>query len=936
MTIWLEPTSPPPTRPRKLETTRNPALIAVLGLCVYLAGCGQRATTVQGIGSVTPAAAPLDGGSSVTIEGSGFQPDSKISFGGAAATTTFVDQGKISAVVPPGQDEGVVDVVVQSAATGSAQALSRSFTFTGSRAQETLQSLNPSNLTVGQSNTVMVYGTNLSRSGTTIRVNGDAVPTTLIDRTHLSFTAPKLGAGTYSVTAYATDNGVSGALSLVYAAPPASEKITSIAPTSATAGTTFTLDVTGTGFPTDGKLLIGGIAATTTIVSSTEAKASVGPLTAGSYSVVLQSASTGSTQYAGSLLVTGSSTAESITAVSTTTIPLNRTVTVTVTGAGFPNGAVVTLNGQLVGTTAVQDSSHLLATMIASSPGPYTLAVRNPDGTSVTYGAPFVVESALSISSTALSSVQSGVAFSIPLTATGGLAPYAWSSSALPQGIALSAGGVLSGTVSVSAASVLSVPLTVTDSLQSSAQATARMPVTVVAVTAPVSPITTTSASGTSLTACGALSSANTTYVLQNDVQSAGTCFGITADNVTLNLNGHVIKYANSDSSRANYGVLVADCWDTQLSGIPSNLCGGSHKNPTILNGTITQGSAAAPQSHAIRLGQATTQASQTMHDLTINIAAQDTSAIYDQYPPGNTSIYNIVINDAVTAVSNRDQLLGYPIRLDYGGSTVGTNAQDVVHDVTCNGSPQGCIVSGGALLAYNNKGKLGPSQYVGGYGIFLGGNNSEAYGNSFTGATRGFEIEGSNVKLHDNTLAIQDSATVHDPGHNPDGCEIDGTYGIRVKAYAPGIVPTNVSITNNNITVTAGPCQAQGLRFTDLTGSESITVANNTFSVVQAGSTTMNSGVSLDNTDGKSIVFNGNTFNNAPSLFVFYGGYDGATNLNLNGTFTGSSTIYARCGGAACTNLNVTGLPSTPVLQCESDHLAVTVTANGKALSCP
>ena len=120
------------------------------------------------------------------------------------------------------------------------------------------------------------------------------------------------------------------------------------------------------------------------------------------------------------------------------------------------------------------------------------------------------------------------------------------------------------------------------------------------------------------------------------------------------------------------------------------------------------------------------------------------------------------------------------------------------------------------------------------------------------------------------------------------------------------------------------------------MTAAEKVTVTGNTFTVVQAGSTTMNAGVSLDNTDASSFTFSNNQFAIDSSLFAFYAGYDGAANLNLGGTFTGSSNIYARCGGAPCTNLNFTNLPGTPVLQCEGDHQLVTVTANGKALSCP
>lgn len=47
------------------------------------------------------------------------------------------------------------------------------------------------------------------------------------------------------------------------------------------------------------------------------------------------------------------------------------------------------------------------------------------------------------------------------------------------------------------------------------------------------------------VTACGALSTTGTTYTLQNDVSSDGTCFVVTAKNIKLDLNGHTVTYDN-------------------------------------------------------------------------------------------------------------------------------------------------------------------------------------------------------------------------------------------------------------------------------------------------------------------------------------------------------------------------------------------------------
>ncbi len=54
------------------------------------------------------------------------------------------------------------------------------------------------------------------------------------------------------------------------------------------------------------------------------------------------------------------------------------------------------------------------------------------------------------------------------------------------------------------------------------------------------------------VSACGTLSSANTVYTLTQDIITNSTCFIITADNVTLDLNGHEISDHNHQT---NYGV---------------------------------------------------------------------------------------------------------------------------------------------------------------------------------------------------------------------------------------------------------------------------------------------------------------------------------------------------------------------------------------------
>lgn len=74
------------------------------------------------------------------------------------------------------------------------------------------------------------------------------------------------------------------------------------------------------------------------------------------------------------------------------------------------------------------------------------------------------------------------------------------------------------------------------------------------------------------------LNKSATEYILQKDVVADGTAFTITADNVTLNLNGHIVIYNNKKldvDPKSVYGILIPRY---------------GQKNIAIVNGTIKQG----------------------------------------------------------------------------------------------------------------------------------------------------------------------------------------------------------------------------------------------------------------------------------------------------------------------------------------------------------
>ena len=111
----------------------------------------------------------------------------------------------------------------------------------------------------------------------------------------------------------------------------------------------------------------------------------------------------------------------------------------TLTSGTPPTGIALQSSGSLSGTT--------------TQAGQFTFTVKASDSSSpqLTASQSFSLTEApppLSITTTSLSSATAGTAYSNPLTATGGTAPYSWTltSGTLPTGITLQSSGSLSGT----------------------------------------------------------------------------------------------------------------------------------------------------------------------------------------------------------------------------------------------------------------------------------------------------------------------------------------------------------------------------------------------------------------------------------------------------------------------------------------------------------
>ena len=217
-------------------------------------------------------------------------------------------------------------------------------------------------------------------------------------------------------------------------------------------------------------------------------------------------------------------------------------------------------------------------------------------------------------------------------------------------------------------------------------------------------------ASGNLLSACGDLNNSDTTYTLTQNVSSAGTCFNITANNVTLDCNGYMINYSQSLTGYA----------------IKSDLKNFS----SVRNCKIEQGSNNKPNSYAIflRRGQNATIENN-------NISTY-----------GNSTNIGIYLSGFSKAVLQRN-IISTTAASSYG-----------IHSVDYSG-----FASNNYDISLNNVTTFGNSTHV----IYLRNtDNASIYSNNITGygtsgvwilALSGKQISGNN-RVENNTIRSANS----------------------------------------------------------------------------------------------------------------------------------------------------------------------------------
>ncbi len=223
------------------------------------------------ISALAPLTGPVTGGTSVTLSGTGFTGATAVQFGGVDAVDfTVVDDGTLTATVPPGAGVGAVPVTVET--PREAWTVKDGFTYVGAGGFA-LYGVFPHVGPAAGGNTVTLTGEGLDAPNLAVTFGGVSAQVTAATAHTAQVTVPAR-AGSRKADVTVTDGGAPQTRVGGYTFRL---EVTGISPDRGpmAGGTVATL--TGTGLPEDAQVHVGGRAAAVTAVTETSATLTTPP-----------------------------------------------------------------------------------------------------------------------------------------------------------------------------------------------------------------------------------------------------------------------------------------------------------------------------------------------------------------------------------------------------------------------------------------------------------------------------------------------------------------------------------------------------------------------------------------------------------------------------------------------------------------------------------
>ncbi|MEQ9162554.1 MAG: IPT/TIG domain-containing protein, partial [Ilumatobacter fluminis] len=319
--------------------------------------------------SLDPTEGPDNGGTTVTISGSGFVNTTGVTFDGTPGSSfTVVDDDEIT-VVSPAHAPGAVDVVVQSP-LGDADPLT--FTYLDDAADAV--SITPGSGPESGGTAVTITGSNFT-GATGVTFDGIAGTSfVVVDDSTITASTPPHAPGSVSVIVQQS-GGDSNALAFDYLPDPASA--TSLTPTSGPEDGGTTVTITGSGFDEATSATFDGVAGTAfTVVDDTTISVATPPHAPGPVDVVVTSPY-GDSAPLTFTYVPGPADATSI---DPATGPEVGGTAVTISGDNFTDATAATFDGMPGTSFTVVSDDEITVVSPPHTPGPVDVVVRSAFG----------------------------------------------------------------------------------------------------------------------------------------------------------------------------------------------------------------------------------------------------------------------------------------------------------------------------------------------------------------------------------------------------------------------------------------------------------------------------------------------------------------------------------------------------------------------------
>jgi hypothetical protein len=330
--------------------------------------------------SLTPSSGPLEGGTELTITGSGFAAGVTVTIGGIPATNiNVIDPTTMTADTPAGLNLYALDVVV-TVPGREPVTLNNVFTYLAP-ADQAVQQVLPNTGAVGGGETVVIKGRGFV-DGVKVAFNGVLATNVItISSTTISVTTPAGPLGPVNVNVRNPDREplvLTGGFSYVDAA---ARRVTGVLPTNGTAAGGTEVTIKGSGFAQGATVGFGGRAASRVrVVSSTTITAVTPPGTVGRADVTVRNPGLPRSTLARGY---GYVAAPVVLAVSPATGSVAGGTQVTISGSGFEKGARVMVGGAAARSVKVISDTRITAVVPPGKAGPATVTVVNagqPEG----------------------------------------------------------------------------------------------------------------------------------------------------------------------------------------------------------------------------------------------------------------------------------------------------------------------------------------------------------------------------------------------------------------------------------------------------------------------------------------------------------------------------------------------------------------------------